>query len=69
MVSEVADWVSVRICALHRLPLQWKHDNYGIEAQVYHGTRKVGPGFTVPSLVVTAGVNPRILFNNELVSI
>lgn len=65
MISELPDWVAIRICALHRLPLQWKHDSYGVEAQIYHGTRKVGSKYTVPSLVFTTGVNPRILFNSE----
>lgn len=68
MISEITDRVTIRVSALHRLPIQWKHDNYEIEAQVYHGTRRIGYTARCMSLAVTSGsVNNlrKIMFNNE----
>lgn len=67
MISEVSDLVAIRIAALHRLPIQWKHDNYEIEAQVYHGTRRIGVHNTCMSLAVTTGAQAlrKVMFNTE----
>ena len=31
----------LRICALHRVPPEWDHDEYKVSLQIYHGTRPI----------------------------
>ncbi|KAF2883089.1 hypothetical protein ILUMI_23081 [Ignelater luminosus] len=65
-VPEVPDSVLIRICAIHRPSPDWKHDDFIVAAQVYHGTRPVGnPVLSQPS-GVTQSLYPRILFNSWL---
>ena len=61
--SQVLDTVLVRVGALHRFPTSWKHDDYIVAAQIFHGTRPVGnPVLSEPSSI-TSNFYPRILFN------
>ena len=38
---KVDESLLIRICALHRLPLEWKYDEFKISLQIYHGTRPI----------------------------
>ena len=31
----------LKICALHRVPPEWDHDEYRVSLQIYHGTRPI----------------------------
>lgn len=63
-VPEVPDSVLIRICAIHRPSPDWKHDDFIVAAQVYHGTRPIGmPVLSQPS-GVTQSLYPRVLFNS-----
>ncbi|XP_058806071.1 phosphatidylinositol 4-phosphate 3-kinase C2 domain-containing subunit beta isoform X2 [Phymastichus coffea] len=65
--SQVIDTVLVRVGALHRLPSSWKHDDYIVAAQIFHGTRPVGnPVLSEPMTVGQSNFYPRILFNSWL---
>ncbi|XP_012259521.2 phosphatidylinositol 4-phosphate 3-kinase C2 domain-containing subunit beta isoform X3 [Athalia rosae] len=61
--SEVIDTVLVRVCALHRLPSTWKHDDYIIAAQIFHGTRPVGQAVVSEPMAISSSFYPRVLFN------
>lgn len=62
--SEVLDTVLVRVGALHRLPGSWKHDDYIVAAQIFHGTRPVGNPVVSEPMAVSSNFYPRILFNS-----
>ncbi|XP_012237472.1 phosphatidylinositol 4-phosphate 3-kinase C2 domain-containing subunit beta isoform X1 [Bombus vosnesenskii] len=64
--SEVLDTILVRVGALHRLPGSWKHDDYIIAAQIFHGTRPVGNPVLSEPMAVSSNFHPRILFNSWL---
>ncbi|EZA50776.1 Phosphatidylinositol-4-phosphate 3-kinase C2 domain-containing subunit alpha [Ooceraea biroi] len=64
--SEVIDTILVRIGALHRLPTTWKHDDYIVAAQIFHGTRPVGNAVISEPMTVSTNFYPRILFNSWL---
>ncbi|XP_043267002.1 phosphatidylinositol 4-phosphate 3-kinase C2 domain-containing subunit beta isoform X2 [Venturia canescens] len=64
--SEVLDTVLVRVGALHRLPTTWKHDDYIVAAQIFHGTRPVGNPVLSDPMTVSSNFHPRILFNTWL---
>lgn len=61
--SEVIDTVLVRVGALHRLPAAWKHDDYIIAAQIFHGTRPVGHAVVSEPMTISSSFHPRVLFN------
>jgi len=54
----------VRVGALHRLPTTWKHDDYIVAAQIFHGTRPVGSPVISEPMTVSTNFYPRILFNS-----
>ncbi|KAG7196586.1 hypothetical protein KM043_013079 [Ampulex compressa] len=64
--SEVIDTVLVRVGAVHRLPVSWKHDDYIVAAQIFHGTRPVGHPVLSEPMTVSSNFYPRILFNTWL---
>ncbi|XP_016845918.1 phosphatidylinositol 4-phosphate 3-kinase C2 domain-containing subunit beta isoform X2 [Nasonia vitripennis] len=65
--SQVIDTVLVRVGALHRLPSSWKHDDYIVAAQIFHGTRPVGnPVLSEPMTAGHSNFYPKILFNSWL---
>ncbi|XP_015112954.1 phosphatidylinositol 4-phosphate 3-kinase C2 domain-containing subunit beta [Diachasma alloeum] len=64
--SEVLDTVLVRVGALHRLPGTWRHDDYIVAAQLFHGTRPVGNPVLSEPMTVTTNFYSRILFNTWL---
>ncbi|XP_046487205.1 phosphatidylinositol 4-phosphate 3-kinase C2 domain-containing subunit beta isoform X2 [Neodiprion pinetum] len=61
--SEVIDTVLVRVGALHRLPATWKHDDYIIAAQIFHGTRPVGHPVVSEPMTLGSSFYQRVLFN------
>lgn len=60
------DTILIHICALHRVPNSWKHNDYLIAAQIYHGTRPVGHPILSQPTIISNGFFPRILFNTWL---
>lgn len=64
--SEVLDTVLVRVGAIHRLPSTWKHDDYIVAAQLFHGTRPVGNPVLSEPMTVTTNFYSRILCNTWL---
>ncbi|XP_034937048.1 phosphatidylinositol 4-phosphate 3-kinase C2 domain-containing subunit beta isoform X2 [Chelonus insularis] len=64
--SEVFDTVLVRVGAVHRLPNSWKHDDYIVAAQIFHGTRPVGNPVLSEPMTLNVNFYSRILFNTWL---
>ncbi|XP_044594663.1 phosphatidylinositol 4-phosphate 3-kinase C2 domain-containing subunit beta isoform X2 [Cotesia glomerata] len=64
--SEVLDTVLVRVGALHRIPNSWKHDDYIVAAQIFHGTRPVGNPVLSEPMTLNVNFYSRILFNTWL---
>lgn len=64
--SQVIDTVLVRVGALHRFPSSWKHDDYIVAAQIFHGTRPVGNPVLSEPMTAAGQSNfySRILFNS-----
>lgn len=63
-VPEVSDSVLIRVCELYRPSPEWKHDNFMVAVQIYHGTRHVGhPVLSQPSALTTISLYPKVVFN------
>lgn len=41
-IQDVREKVLVKVQGLHRLELEWKYDEYFVEAQLFHGSRCIG---------------------------
>ncbi|XP_064214165.1 phosphatidylinositol 4-phosphate 3-kinase C2 domain-containing subunit alpha isoform X1 [Tribolium castaneum] len=41
-VSDVMESLVIRVCAIYRPNVEWKHDSFMVAAQIYHGTRPMG---------------------------
>lgn len=66
-ISNVPDMMMVHIMCLHRISPHWKHDDYMLGAQIYHGTRYIGDAVvTQCSNEVGGGLFPRLRFDSWL---
>lgn len=55
--------VMINIVALHRPPQNWKHDEYSLGVQIYHGTRFLGLPMITHCSNSTNGFYPRLTFD------
>lgn len=53
----------INIVALHRPPANWKHDEYMLGVQIYHGTRFLGEPMITHCSNSTNGFYPRLTFD------
>lgn len=53
----------INIVALHRPPTNWKHDEYMLGVQIYHGTRFLGSPMVTHCSNSTNGFYPRLTFD------
>lgn len=58
--------IIVHIVALHRPPAHWKHDEYMMAAQIFHGTRYLGTPMVTSCTSNKTGLYPRLTFNSWL---
>jgi phosphatidylinositol-4-phosphate 3-kinase len=66
-VPEISDMLVIRMCAIYRPHVDWKHDSFMVAAQIYHGTRPVGhPALSTPCVKTEMDHlwPARIIFNN-----
>lgn len=56
----------MNIVALHRPPSNWKHDEYMLGAQIYHGTRFLGEPLITHCSNSLHGLYPRLTFDSWL---
>ena len=52
----------IHLVALHRPPANWKHDEYMLGVQIYHGTRFLGMPMVTHCSNSTKGFYPRLTF-------
>ncbi|XP_055528495.1 phosphatidylinositol 4-phosphate 3-kinase C2 domain-containing subunit beta [Wyeomyia smithii] len=63
-ICNISQSVMVNVMCLHRLPLHWRHDEYNLGVQIYHGARYISePVVTQCSNEIT-GIYPRLKFNS-----
>ena len=60
--------LSLRICALHRLPAEWKHDEYCVSYQIYHGTKPIAEPIQTVYQPASKSFFDRVLFDAWLES-
>uniref|UniRef100_A0A6B2ECM5 Putative phosphatidylinositol 3-kinase vps34 involved in signal transduction n=1 Tax=Phlebotomus kandelakii TaxID=1109342 RepID=A0A6B2ECM5_9DIPT len=65
-ISNVSESVMVHVMCLHRPPVTWKHDEYLLGAQIYHGTRYIGDAVVTQCPNEITGIYPRFTFNTWL---
>ncbi|XP_076040725.1 phosphatidylinositol-4-phosphate 3-kinase catalytic subunit Pi3K68D isoform X2 [Oratosquilla oratoria] len=67
-ITDVREQVAVRMCAIHRLNMDWKYDEYFVEVQLMHGSRNVGHPVHFPSQKVTEDPKfyPKVIFDKML---
>lgn len=62
-VTNALQNIIVHIVGLHRPPASWKHDEYMLGVQIYHGTRFIGEPMVTHCSNSTDGFYPRLTFN------
>lgn len=64
-IREVREKVSLRVQGLHRVDLDWKYDQYFVEAQLFHGSRCIGQPVHshTKKLVEDLKFYPKVAFN------
>lgn len=62
-ITNVMQNVMINIVALHRPPQNWKHDEYMLGVQIYHGTRFLGVPMITQCSNSTNGFYPRLTFD------
>lgn len=65
-ISNVKEPVMVHIMCLHRTPQHWKHDDYMLGAQIYHGTRYIGDAAVTQCSNEISGMWSRLKFDSWL---
>ncbi|XP_045593845.1 phosphatidylinositol 4-phosphate 3-kinase C2 domain-containing subunit alpha isoform X2 [Procambarus clarkii] len=67
-IQDVREKVSVKVLGLHRLQLEWKYDEYFVEAQLFHGSRCIGqPVYTHTKKVIEdSKFYPKVVFSRWL---
>jgi phosphatidylinositol-4-phosphate 3-kinase len=63
-ITNVFQNVMINIVALHRPPANWKHDEYMLGVQIYHGTRFLGEPMITHCSNSTNGFYPRLTFDS-----
>lgn len=65
-ISNVTEPVMVHLLCLHRPPPLWRHDDYMLGAQIYHGTRYIGDAVVTQCSNEISGLFPRLRFDSWL---
>ena len=58
----------LRICALHRLPAEWSHDEYSVSFQIYHGTKPIAEPTQTIYQAASKSFFERVIFDSWLES-
>ncbi|XP_068208817.1 phosphatidylinositol 4-phosphate 3-kinase C2 domain-containing subunit beta isoform X2 [Palaemon carinicauda] len=67
-VQNVREKVSIKVQGLHRLHMEWKYDEYFVEAQLFHGSRCIGqPTHSLnKKVIVDPKFYPKVVFSQCL---
>lgn len=60
---EIKETFLLRVCALHRLPSDWRYDDYKVSVQVYHGTRPIAEPQHTPFQAKTESFYERVVYD------
>uniref|UniRef100_A0A8D8S4J0 Phosphatidylinositol 4-phosphate 3-kinase C2 domain-containing subunit alpha n=1 Tax=Cacopsylla melanoneura TaxID=428564 RepID=A0A8D8S4J0_9HEMI len=64
--SEILEAVLVQVSCLHRLAVDWTHDEYLIAAQIYYGTRPLAHPIFTKSVRPSQSMYTRLVFDSWL---
>lgn len=65
-ISNVPEPVMIHILCLHRIPPNWRHDDYMLGAQIYHGTKYISDAIVTQCSNERSGIFPRLKFDTWL---
>ncbi|XP_055624322.1 phosphatidylinositol 4-phosphate 3-kinase C2 domain-containing subunit beta isoform X2 [Toxorhynchites rutilus septentrionalis] len=63
-ICNISQSVMVNIMCLHRPPIYWKHDEYNLGVQIYHGARYISEAVVTQCSNEISGIYPRLKFNS-----
>ncbi|XP_053679489.1 phosphatidylinositol 4-phosphate 3-kinase C2 domain-containing subunit beta [Anopheles nili] len=63
-ICNISQAVMVSVTCLHRPPMHWKHDEYNLGVQIYHGARYISEPYVVQCSNELSGIYPRLTFNS-----
>ncbi|KFB41452.1 AGAP011036-PA-like protein [Anopheles sinensis] len=63
-ISGISQSVMVNVSCLHRPPVHWRHDEYNLGVQIYHGARYISEPYVVQCSNELSGIYPRLTFNS-----
>uniref|UniRef100_A0A1S4H5J3 Phosphatidylinositol-4-phosphate 3-kinase n=1 Tax=Anopheles gambiae TaxID=7165 RepID=A0A1S4H5J3_ANOGA len=63
-ICNISQAVMVNVSCLHRPPLHWRHDEYNLGVQIYHGARYISEPYVVQCSNELSGIYPRLTFNS-----
>lgn len=63
-IANVSESIMVNVMCLHRIPPSWKHDDYMLGAQIYHGSRYIGDAKVTQCTNEISGLFSRLRFDS-----
>ncbi|KAL9702173.1 hypothetical protein quinque_005691 [Culex quinquefasciatus] len=63
-ICNISQSVMVNVMCLHRPPMHWKHDEYNLGVQIYHGARFISEAVVTQCSNEITGIYPRLKFNS-----
>lgn len=63
-MANVSEPVMVHVMSLHRIPLNWKHEDYRLGVQILHGTCTIGDTIVAQCSSEISGLCPRFKFDS-----
>ncbi|XP_055594425.1 phosphatidylinositol 4-phosphate 3-kinase C2 domain-containing subunit beta [Uranotaenia lowii] len=63
-ISSISQCVMVNVMCLHRPQVHWKHDEYNLGVQIYHGARFISEAVVTQCSNELTGIYPRLKFNS-----
>ncbi|XP_052862367.1 phosphatidylinositol 4-phosphate 3-kinase C2 domain-containing subunit alpha [Anopheles cruzii] len=61
-ICNISQSVMVNVSCLHRPPIHWRHDEYNLGVQIYHGARYISEPYVVQCSNELSGIYPRLTF-------
>lgn len=65
-IANVTESIMVHVMCLNRIPPNWKHDDYMLGAQIYHGSRYIGDAVVTQCSNEISGLFSRLRFDSWL---
>ncbi|XP_019536339.3 phosphatidylinositol 4-phosphate 3-kinase C2 domain-containing subunit beta [Aedes albopictus] len=65
-INMISQSIMVNVLCLHRIPELWRHDEYNLGVQIYHGARYISEPLVTYCSNERTGTYPRLTFNSWL---